>query len=81
MRQDVTSTGCQQAAAVPRSLPLPIAWLSLARVPACRDQLSKLAAHVEIASKLNTAIDAGALTELGKLEQVGGGWGQAARCL
>jgi hypothetical protein len=64
---------------VPRSLPLPIAWLSLACVSACRDQLSKLAAHVEIASKLNTAIDAGALTELGKLEQVGDGWGQAAR--
>lgn len=35
----------------------------------CRDQLSKLAAHVEVASKLNSAIEAGALAELGKLEQ------------
>lgn len=33
------------------------------------DQLSKLAAHVEIASKLNGRIDGDALAQLGKLEQ------------
>ncbi|KAI3423806.1 hypothetical protein D9Q98_009643 [Chlorella vulgaris] len=38
-------------------------------LPQYRDQLSKLAAHVEVASKLNSAIEAGALAELGKLEQ------------
>ena len=34
-----------------------------------RDQLSKLSAHVEIASKLNHGIELNHLTELGKLEQ------------
>lgn len=38
-------------------------------LPQYRDQLSKLAAHVEVASKINTSIDAGSLTDLGKLEQ------------
>lgn len=48
------------------------------------DRLSKLAAHVEVASRLNGLINERALTELGKLEQVGGlgwagrGWGLAA---
>lgn len=41
----------------------------LQSLPQYRDQLSKLAAHVEIASKLNTRINDDALTELGKLEQ------------
>lgn len=38
-----------------------------------RDQLSKLAAHVEIASRLNNQINENQLAELGKLEQVGRG--------
>ncbi|PSC68723.1 SM Sec1-family [Micractinium conductrix] len=41
----------------------------LQSLPQYRDQLSKLAAHVEIASRLNSAIDAHALTDVGKLEQ------------
>ncbi|KAL4443933.1 hypothetical protein ABPG75_011670 [Micractinium tetrahymenae] len=41
----------------------------LQSLPQYRDQLSKLAAHVEIASKLNGRIDSDALAELGKLEQ------------
>ena len=43
-----------------------------------RDQLSKLAAHVEIASRLNNQINENQLAELGKLEQVGG-W--VGRCV
>lgn len=38
-------------------------------MPAYREQLSKLAVHVEVASKLSTAIDAGHLTDIGALEQ------------
>lgn len=38
-------------------------------LPQYRDQLSKLSAHVEIASKLNHGIELNHLTELGKLEQ------------
>lgn len=36
---------------------------------ACREQLSKLAVHVELASKLSAAIEAGHLTDIGALEQ------------
>lgn len=39
----------------------------LARV--CREQLARLSVHVEIASKINTIIEAKDLTDLGKLEQ------------
>lgn len=49
---------------LPPCFPLPCPCVSR------RDQLSKLAAHVEIASRLNTLIDEHALTDLGKLEQV-----------
>lgn len=38
-------------------------------LPQYRDQLSRMAAHVEIASKLNQLININKLTELGKLEQ------------
>lgn len=38
-------------------------------LPQYRDQLTALATHVELASKLNTAIDSRSLVELGKLEQ------------
>ncbi|PRW58349.1 SM Sec1-family [Chlorella sorokiniana] len=38
-------------------------------LPQYRDQLSKLAAHVEIASRLNNQINENQLAELGKLEQ------------
>ncbi len=34
-----------------------------------REQLAKLAVHVEMASKLSAAIDAGHLTDIGALEQ------------
>jgi syntaxin-binding protein 1 len=44
-------------------------WSFLPRLPPGRDQLSKLAAHVEIASRINASIDAASLAELGKLEQ------------
>lgn len=40
------------------------------QLPQYREQLSRLAAHVEIASRLNQLIDVNKLTELGKLEQV-----------
>jgi syntaxin-binding protein 1 len=35
----------------------------------CREQLARLSVHVEIASRINRAIDERALVELGKLEQ------------
>ena len=35
----------------------------------CRDALSKLAVHVEIASRVNTAVDAFKLVEISTLEQ------------
>ena len=35
----------------------------------CREQLGKLYAHVELASRINRAIDERALEELGTLEQ------------
>lgn len=35
----------------------------------CREQLARLSVHVEIASKINTIIEAKDLTDLGKLEQ------------
>ena len=35
----------------------------------CREQLAKLYAHVELASRINRAIDERALEELGTLEQ------------
>jgi hypothetical protein len=44
-------------------------------LPQYRDQLSKLAAHVEIASRLNNQINENQLAELGKLEQVRTGVG------
>ena len=34
-----------------------------------REQLSKLAVHVELASRLSAAIESGCLTEIGALEQ------------
>ena len=37
--------------------------------PPRRDQLSRLGAHVELASRLNAAIEGNRLAELGKLEQ------------
>ncbi|GAB4816148.1 hypothetical protein N2152v2_003194 [Parachlorella kessleri] len=39
------------------------------QLPQYRDQLSRLGAHVEIASRLNGLIEVNKLTELGKLEQ------------
>ena len=39
------------------------------RTVVCREQLSKLAVHVEIASRLSAAIESGCLTEIGALEQ------------
>ncbi|CAK0753523.1 hypothetical protein CVIRNUC_002227 [Coccomyxa viridis] len=38
-------------------------------LPQCREQLGKLYAHVELASRINRAIDERALEELGTLEQ------------
>lgn len=35
----------------------------------CREQLSRLSVHVEIASKINKIIEAKDLTDVGKLEQ------------
>ena len=35
----------------------------------CREQLSRLSVHVEIASKINRIIEAKDLTDVGKLEQ------------